>query len=150
MFLNHIYLIRSSRPSGRDDVLFWKAAAEGDRQRGLRGAVVVAFVFACFTVVEYTHFAMHGHPFEKVVYTWLGSGDGHLNFVKRDGTSAAFNVDAGFLLDPLSSIWLLFVTGVGMLIHIYSTGYMAHEALLPLFWIPESVHVCHAHAHPGE
>jgi len=32
-----------------------------------------------------------------------------------------------FLLDPLSSIWLLFVTGVGMLIHIYSTGYMAHE-----------------------
>src|SRR5208283_2809599 len=35
--------------------------------------------------------------------------------------------DAGFLLDPLSSIWLLFVTGVGMLIHIYSTGYMAHE-----------------------
>jgi NADH-quinone oxidoreductase subunit L len=31
------------------------------------------------------------------------------------------------MLDPLSSIWLLFVTGVGMLIHIYSIGYMAHE-----------------------
>ena len=28
---------------------------------------------------------------------------------------------------PLSVIWLLFVTGVGMLIHIYSIGYMAHE-----------------------
>src|SRR5678816_1358373 len=41
---------------------------------------------------------------------------------------AAFNAEAGFLLDPLSSIWLLFVTGVGMLIHIYSTGYMAHES----------------------
>src|SRR6202035_3836477 len=38
-----------------------------------------------------------------------------------------FQADAGFLLDPLSSIWLLFVTGVGTLIHIYSTGYMAHE-----------------------
>ena len=36
-------------------------------------------------------------------------------------------MDIGFFLDPLSSIWLLFVTGVGMLIHIYSTGYMAHE-----------------------
>jgi len=67
----------------------------------------------------------------------------HLNFVKRDGTSAAFNVDAGFLLDPLSSIWLLFVTGVGMLIHIYSTGYMAHEGgyyrffgYLNLFMLP--------------
>ena len=42
-------------------------------------------------------------------------------------SSAPFQADAGFLLDPLSSIWLLFVTGVGMLIHIYSTGYMAHE-----------------------
>ena len=29
---------------------------------------------------------------------------------------AHFQADAGFLLDPLSSIWLLFVTGVGMLI----------------------------------
>src|SRR5258706_11403850 len=92
------------------------------------GVVVLAFLFACVTVVEYTHFAHGpGRPFEKIVYTWLGSGDGHLNFVKRDGTLASFNVDAGFLLDPLSSIWLLFVTGVGMLIHIYSTGYMAHE-----------------------
>jgi NADH-quinone oxidoreductase subunit L len=31
------------------------------------------------------------------------------------------------LLDPLSCVWLLFVTGVGTLIHIYSTGYMSHE-----------------------
>ena len=38
-----------------------------------------------------------------------------------------FKADAGVLLDPLSAVWLLFVTGVGMLIHIYSTGYMAHE-----------------------
>ena len=47
--------------------------------------------------------------------------------MKHDGTPAHFKADAGFLLDPLSCIWLLFVTGVGMLIHIYSTGYMAHE-----------------------
>ena len=50
-----------------------------------------------------------------------------MNYVKHDGTPAAFHADAGFLLDPLSAIWLLFVTGVGTLIHIYSTGYMAHE-----------------------
>ena len=43
------------------------------------------------------------------------------------GKPAEFKAEAGFLLDPLSSIWLLFVTGVGMLIHIYSIGYMAHE-----------------------
>ena len=49
------------------------------------------------------------------------------DYATHDGTPANFQIDAGFLLDPLSGIWLLFVTGVGMLIHIYSTGYMAHE-----------------------
>ena len=48
-------------------------------------------------------------------------------YLQHDGTPAPFHADAGFLLDPLSAIWLLFVTGVGMLIHIYSVGYMAHE-----------------------
>jgi len=129
MFLNHIYLIPLFPAFGAVMMFFFgKRLQKATVNAVCVGAVVVAFVFACFTVVEYTHFAHGtGHPFEKVVYTWLGSGDGHLNFVKRDGTSAAFNVDAGFLLDPLSSIWPLFVTGVGMLIHIYSTGYMAHE-----------------------
>jgi NADH-quinone oxidoreductase subunit L len=61
------------------------------------------------------------------MYTWMGSGDTHLTFLKKDGAPSPFNIDVGFLLDPLSMIWLLFVTGVGMLIHIYSVGYMAHE-----------------------
>src|SRR5258707_15218909 len=93
------------------------------------GAVVLAFVFSCGAVWQYAGYAHDspGKPFEKIVYTWLGTDTGHMNYVKRDGTPAPFQADAGFLLDPLSSIWLLFVTGVGMLIHIYSTGYMAHE-----------------------
>ena len=93
------------------------------------GAVVLAFLFACGSVVQYTHLAAtNGHqPFEKNIYTWLGTDTGHTNYIKHDGATATFRADAGFLLDPLSSIWLLFVTGVGMLIHIYSVGYMAHE-----------------------
>jgi NADH-quinone oxidoreductase subunit L len=35
--------------------------------------------------------------------------------------------DMGFLLDPLSSVMILVVTFVGFLIHVYATGYMAHE-----------------------
>src|SRR5438045_9641582 len=61
------------------------------------------------------------------MYTWLGSDTGHLTYTMRDGRPAEFKAEAGFLLDQLSSIWLLFVTGVGMLIHVYSVGYMAHE-----------------------
>ena len=37
------------------------------------------------------------------------------------------NVDAGLLLDPLSMIFVLLITGVGSLIHIYAVGYMAHD-----------------------
>src|SRR5207244_3346384 len=70
----------------------------------------------------------HFHqPYQTVLYTWLGSDTGNPTYRLHGGSTAALQADAGFLLDPLSSIWLLFVTGVGMLIHIYSTGYMAHE-----------------------
>ena len=43
-------------------------------------------------------------------FTWLSVGD--------------FHADFAYLLDPLSGIYILFVTGVGLLIHIYATGYM--------------------------
>jgi NADH-quinone oxidoreductase subunit L len=93
------------------------------------GAVVVAFAWSCLAVWQYTHTwtAEHpGQPYQKILYTWIGS-DTMVPGVGHAGRPIQFNADAGFLLDPLSSIWLLFVTGVGMLIHIYSIGYMAHE-----------------------
>ena len=47
------------------------------------------------------------------LYTWFEAG--------------AFQVDAALLYDPLSALFLLLITGVGMLIHVYSIGYMAHD-----------------------
>ena len=93
------------------------------------GTIVLAFLMACGAVLQYTSWAAANdhQPYEKVLYTWLGTDTSHTNYVTHQGSLASFQADAGFLLDPLSSIWLLFVTGVGMLIHIYSTGYMAHE-----------------------
>src|SRR6202166_4815075 len=93
------------------------------------GSVVLAFLMACGAVLLYTNWATahDNQPYQTILYTWLGTDTGHLTYVTHDGTQSPFQADAGFLLDPLSSIWLLFVTGVGMLIHIYSTGYMAHE-----------------------
>jgi NADH-quinone oxidoreductase subunit L len=86
---------------------------------------------ACGAVWQYSAWSSspeHFHqPFEKMLYTWLGSDTGHLTYKTQTGAPAEFRADVAFLLDPLSSIWLLFVTGVGLLIHIYSTGYMAHE-----------------------
>ncbi len=93
------------------------------------GVVVLAFLMACGAVWQLSGYsaANHGKPFEKVMYTWLGSDTGNLGYGTRDAKFANFKAEAGFLLDPLSAIWLLFVTGVGMLIHIYSIGYMGHE-----------------------
>jgi NADH-quinone oxidoreductase subunit L len=37
------------------------------------------------------------------------------------------HVDFGFLFDPLSGVFVLLITGVGSLIHLYAVGYMAHD-----------------------
>jgi len=39
----------------------------------------------------------------------------------------SFQVDFGLLFDPLSAIFVLLITGVGFLIHLYAVGYMAHD-----------------------
>ena len=39
----------------------------------------------------------------------------------------SFHVDAALLLDPLSAVFILLITGVGFLIHVYSIGYMSHD-----------------------
>src|SRR5436190_1041977 len=129
-FLDHIWLIPLLPAFGATVMFFFGRKLQKQAVDAVCvGVVVLAFLLACGAVWQYTGYAHDnpGKPYEKILYTWLGSDTGHLNFVKKDGSPAPFHADAGFLLDPLSAIWLLFVTGVGMLIHIYSTGYMAHE-----------------------
>ena len=129
-FLDHIWLIPLLPALGATVMFFFGRKLQKQTVSAVCvGVIVVAFLCSCGAVWQYIDLsATNGHqPFEKIVYTWLGTDSGHFNYVKQDGSLAAFHADAGFLLDPLSSIWLLFVTGVGLLIHIYSTGYMAHE-----------------------
>ena len=45
----------------------------------------------------------------------------------RDGGIGRLHVPWGFRLDPLAGIMLLVVTGIGTVIHVYSTAYMADE-----------------------
>ena len=130
LFLDHIYLIPLLPAIGAALMFFFGRRLQKSTVSAVCvGAVVLAFIMACGAVLQYNVWAdANNHqPYQKILYTWLGSDTGHLNYVTHDGSQSSFQADAGFLLDPLSSIWLLFVTGVGMLIHIYSTGYMAHE-----------------------
>src|SRR3954447_25564104 len=45
-----------------------------------------------------------------------------------------FHVDAGLLFDPLSATFVLLITGVGFLIHVYSLGYMADDPRKRVFF----------------
>src|SRR5580692_11500899 len=132
LFLEHIYLIPLFPALGAALMFFFGRKLEKPTVSAVCvGSIVLAFLMACGAVWQYTNWTAtpeHLHqPYQTILYTWLGTDTGHLNFQKSDGSSAPLQADAGFHLDPLSSIWLLVVTGVGMLIHIYSTGYMAHE-----------------------
>jgi len=130
LFLNNIWLIPLLPALGATIMFFFGRRLQKSSVNAVCvGVVALAFLFACGSVLQYNTWAdANNHqPFQKILYTWLGTDTGHMNYMTKGGTQAAFQADAGFLLDPLSSIWLLFVTGVGMLIHIYSTGYMAHE-----------------------
>jgi len=42
-------------------------------------------------------------------------------------TAGKLSIPFSFLIDPLSSLFLLIITGVGFLIHVYSVGYMSHD-----------------------
>jgi NADH-quinone oxidoreductase subunit L len=64
---------------------------------------------------------------ERVVsynlFDWVPAGMMHTNA----GKLLDFHVPWGILIDPLTCVMLFVVTGVGFLIHVYSTGYMGHE-----------------------
>jgi NADH-quinone oxidoreductase subunit L len=132
LFLTHIWLIPLLPAIGATIIFFFGRKLQKKTVSAVCvGSIVLAFVMACGAVSQYSAWSStpeHFHqPYQTILYTWLGTDTGHMTYTTHDGSPAPFQADAGFLLDPLSSIWLLFVTGVGMLIHIYSTGYMAHE-----------------------
>jgi len=73
-------------------------------------AVGLSFLVTVAIFLEFLKLPVDARSVEKVVYTWIASGP--------------FTVSVAFLIDPLSLIMLLVVTGVSTLIHIYSIGYM--------------------------
>src|SRR5215467_3032328 len=68
--------------------------------------------------------------FAWVLKTIAGMGDLNSSVTEHYFTwiqSGALNIGCDFFVDRLTIVMLLVVTGIGSLIHIYSTGYMAHE-----------------------
>jgi NADH-quinone oxidoreductase subunit L len=85
------------------------------------GMVLLSFLFSVGAVWQLSQKAERVH--QIIQFTWIAG----LPFHMANGHLATFSVDWGFLLDPLSSVMILVVTGIGFLIHVYSIGYMAHD-----------------------
>ena len=84
------------------------------------GTVLLSFLFSIGAVVQLAGLPERVH--QVIQFTWLAG----LPFAGANGL-ARFAADWGFLLDPLSAVMILVVSGVSFVIHVYSIGYMGHE-----------------------
>ncbi|MCM3879918.1 MAG: NADH-quinone oxidoreductase subunit L [Vicinamibacterales bacterium] len=90
----------------------------GRVSKAVSGGLASLAMFAAFGVSVAEVAALVGQTTERrelveTVFTWIASGD--------------FQVPLTLRLDPLSALMILVVTGVGFLIHLYSTAYMHDE-----------------------
>src|SRR5262245_9117148 len=86
--------------------------------KGVSGGVACAAILASFAVSLVAVFQLvslepESRAIVNTVYTWFSSGD--------------LRVDLKLRLDPLSAVMILVVSGIGSLIHVYSTAYMHEE-----------------------
>ncbi|HSL35097.1 MAG TPA: NADH-quinone oxidoreductase subunit L [Candidatus Limnocylindrales bacterium] len=83
------------------------------------GLVIVAWVIGMFVAFgAITHAAPYGETgYGVTFYEWIPAG--------------SFVVEAGFFVDTLTACLLIVVLTIGMLVHVYSIGYMSHD---PGYW----------------
>jgi NADH-quinone oxidoreductase subunit L len=77
------------------------------------GSIALAFLSFAELVREFAQLPAEQIPWVKTYFTWITAGQ--------------FKVDFSLQVDQLTIIMLGVVTFVSLLVHIYSTGYMAHE-----------------------
>src|SRR5580693_5172514 len=95
----------------------------GDPLAGWLGTLAVggAFAAACVTFAGLEGRAPGARQFTQTFFSWIGVG--------------GLQVKAAIVVDPLSMTMCLFITGVSMLIHLYSIGYMKGDRDYSKFFI---------------
>ena len=87
------------------------------------GSVGLSFIYSLGAVSQLLAADPENRVAQQILFEWLTPGP----MQTSAGHAIRFVADWGYLLDPLSCVMVLIVTGVGFLIHVYSIGYMAHE-----------------------
>ena len=84
------------------------------------GSVGLSLLASLVAVAELLALPQEGRRVTQLIAPWIGAGN--------------FQADWGLLLDPLSAVMILVVSGVGFLIHVYSIGYMHEDPDYPRFF----------------
>jgi NADH-quinone oxidoreductase subunit L len=123
-FVDHIWLIPLFPLAGAAIMFFiGRKLRNGAVSVICAGSVLVSFIYSLGAFFQLLGMPRDQRIVERILFEWVPAVPYHMT----NGHLANFVADWGFLLDPLSAVMILVVTGVGFLIHIYSTGYMAHE-----------------------
>lgn len=86
------------------------------------GSVFLSFLHAAGATLALFALDPAHRVFQQILFEWVTPGP-----IPAVGGPVEFIADGGYLFDPLSSVMVLVVTGVGFLIHVYSIGYMSHQ-----------------------
>ncbi|MFY9531593.1 MAG: NADH-quinone oxidoreductase subunit L [Candidatus Acidiferrales bacterium] len=123
-FLDHIWLIPLFPLAAATVMLLYGRRLNNNIVSAMCvGSVAISFFLSCGAFFQLLHRPISDRVAQKILFEWVPVGVYHT----QSGAINRFVADWGFLLDPLSAVMILIVTGVGLLIHIYSIGYMAHE-----------------------
>src|SRR5580658_5205177 len=123
-FLSHIWLIPLFPLAGAALMFFFgRRLPNAGVNIICCGSVFLAMVYAFGAILQLLALPVDQRVVEVVLFDWIPAGAMHT----FSGHLVNFNAQWGMLLDPLTCVMLFVVTGVGFLIHVYSTGYMAHE-----------------------
>ena len=87
-------------------------------------AVICVGASFVFSVIAFLQILNSGDTYiVKSLFTWVPA-----NLVNLSNTAAgSFAIDFAFRFDSLAAVMTMVVSGVGLLIHIYSIGYMSHD-----------------------
>jgi NADH-quinone oxidoreductase subunit L len=122
-FLEHLWLIPLFPLIGAALMLFFgRILPKSSVNVICVGSVFLSFIHAAGATIALFSFPAESRVFQQILFEWVTPGA-----IPSFGGTVPFIADWGYLLDPLSCVMILVVTGVGFLIHVYSIGYMSHE-----------------------
>jgi len=122
-FLDHIWLVPLFPLITAAVMLFGRRLKNSAVSVLCVGSVCLSFLFSVGAFSQLLSLPVDTRVASKHLFDWIPP----IPFHTFAGSLAHFHADWGFQVDPLSAVMILIVTGVGLLIHFYSVGYMGHE-----------------------